>query len=108
MAPGLSLVATPGETPGHLALRLRSGGSALYWIGDLVHHSMEFEHPEWVMAGGDARALRYSRDRVFREAAASDAVVVWAHAPMPGWGRVEVSGHAFRWRPLQPEATPRP
>jgi glyoxylase-like metal-dependent hydrolase (beta-lactamase superfamily II) len=108
VALGLSLLATPGETPGHFSVRLRSGGSALYWIGDLVHHSIEFEHPDWVMAGGDAQALRSSRDQIFREAAASDAMVVWAHAPMPGWGRVEVNGDAYRWRPLPPEVMPGP
>jgi glyoxylase-like metal-dependent hydrolase (beta-lactamase superfamily II) len=103
IAPGLSLLATPGETPGHLCVRLRSSGNDFYWIGDLVHHSMEFEHPDCVMAGADAHALRRSRDRIFHEAAAGGGTIVWAHAPMPGWGRVEVNGHAFRWRPLPPE-----
>jgi glyoxylase-like metal-dependent hydrolase (beta-lactamase superfamily II) len=100
IAPGLSLLATPGETPGHMCVRVRSADSALYWIADLVHHSMEFEHLDWAMQGSDAEALQRSRQRVFHEAAASNALVVWAHAPAPAWGRVEIRGNGFRWRPV--------
>jgi glyoxylase-like metal-dependent hydrolase (beta-lactamase superfamily II) len=100
IAPGLSLLSTPGETPGHLCVRLRSAGGTLYWIGDLVHHSMEFEHPDWAMEGADAEALQRSRDHVFGEAAGSGALVVWAHATAPGWGRVEATRSGFRWRPV--------
>jgi glyoxylase-like metal-dependent hydrolase (beta-lactamase superfamily II) len=100
IAPGLSLLATPGETPGHLCVRLRSAGSTLFWIGDVVHHSMEFEHPTWAMVAGDADALHLSRLRIFREAVDSNAIVVWAHAPSPSWGRVEVQGGGYRWRPI--------
>jgi glyoxylase-like metal-dependent hydrolase (beta-lactamase superfamily II) len=99
IAPGLSLLAAPGETPGHLCLRLRSADSTFYWIGDLVHHMMEFVHLDWAMESGDAQALQRSRERIFHEAAETDALVVWAHAPMPGWGRVEVQGSGYRWRP---------
>jgi glyoxylase-like metal-dependent hydrolase (beta-lactamase superfamily II) len=107
IAPGLSLLATPGETPGHMCLRLRSKGSALYWIGDLVHHLMEFEHADWVLQGSDPEALQRSRQRVFQEAAAAHALVVWAHAPLPGWGRVEVDGTGFRWLPVAGEGASR-
>ena len=40
-----SIVATPGETPGHQILRLHSEGQTLYILGDLIHHPIEIEQP---------------------------------------------------------------
>jgi hypothetical protein len=28
---------------------------------------------------------------------------VWAHAPLPGWGRVEARGPGFRWHEVPGE-----
>jgi glyoxylase-like metal-dependent hydrolase (beta-lactamase superfamily II) len=99
IAPGLDLLATPGETPGHLSLRLRSGGETFYWVGDLVHHHIELDRPDWGPTA-DAAALQASRRRIWAEAAESGAVVVWAHEAFPGWGRLEATAGGYAWRPL--------
>lgn len=103
IAPGLRLLATPGETPGHLAVRVESRGQVFLWLGDLVHHRLELDRLDWVLANSDRAALERSRRRVLADAAATDAVVLWAHARFPGWGRVSAAPDGrFRWTPRPP------
>ena len=45
-APGVTLLPTPGETAGHLVVRIESEGERLYVLGDLVHHACEVAHPD--------------------------------------------------------------
>jgi glyoxylase-like metal-dependent hydrolase (beta-lactamase superfamily II) len=97
VAPGISLVPAPGESPGHCVVRVRSAGRAFYHLGDLVHHWCEIVHPDWAPAGRDARVLAEARARILAEAAAAGAVVVYAHEPFPPWGRVVRDGSAYRW-----------
>ncbi len=97
LAPGLRLLRTPGETPGHLAVRIESRGEVLYWAGDLFHHRLELEHADWVLDGGDAQALGDSRQRVLDDAAGCGALIVWAHAPFGGPVRVHRTDRGFRW-----------
>ncbi len=97
IAPGITVLAAPGESPGHCVLRVRSGGETLLYLGDLVHHPCEVEYPEWVSPGRDAQALQASRERIFREAVESDATVVFTHAPFPPWGRIVRADGGYVW-----------
>ena len=42
---GIYLIMAPGETPGHLGVRLQAGAEPLYLLGDLYHHRAELEDP---------------------------------------------------------------
>ena len=97
IVPGIALLPSPGELPGHLAVRVRSAGRSLYVLGDLVHHACEVEHPDWAPPGRDVDALRASRDRLFAEASSEEAVVVTAHERFPPWGRIVAAGDGYRW-----------
>ncbi|MEA2682290.1 MAG: hypothetical protein QOK05_618 [Chloroflexota bacterium] len=97
IAPGLTILKAPGETPGHLCLRAESAGKNFFWLGDLVHHRLELDHLDWVLAGGDAAAMEASRRRILGMAAGSNALVLWAHATFPGWARVRRQGDSFLW-----------
>lgn len=97
VAPGVTMIPTPGETPGHCVVRIRSAGESFYYVGDLFHHPCEVEHPDWAPVNRDLAANRTSRLRVFAEAAASRATVVFSHARFPAWGTIFASADAFRW-----------
>ena len=45
--PGITAVAAPGHTPGHMALNVSSGGEHLLCISDVVLHPIHLEMPEW-------------------------------------------------------------
>ena len=89
---GLTLLPAPGETPGHQILWLKGGqemGDA-YFVGDLFHHTFEFDelgrHPVWA----DAQALEASKLMLAERAASSDARIFFTH--IKGACRVERKG----------------
>ncbi len=97
VAPGIAILHAPGETPGHSILRVRSGGEAFYYLGDLFHHPCEFEHLDWVSPGRDRPAAIASRRRLIEEAVAGDATLVYTHGQFPPWGHVVTEGDGYRW-----------
>jgi len=97
VAPGISMMHSPGETSGHCVVRVRSGRERFYFAGDLFHHRCEIEHPGWVSPNRDPTVMRASRDRVIAEAAGSRATVVFAHEAFPAWGRISLRGIDAQW-----------
>jgi glyoxylase-like metal-dependent hydrolase (beta-lactamase superfamily II) len=92
---GVSIVPTPGETPGHQAVRVESAGEVLYILGDLYHHAVEVEQPEWGVHWADAGATARSREALATAALAEDALLVAAH--IPGVGRIRRTLSGLRW-----------
>jgi hypothetical protein len=76
-------------------VRVQSGGEILYVIGDLVHHAIEVEHPDWMVRWADVEAMRATRQWVFADALATHALLVAAH--IAGFGRIERAGDGLRW-----------
>lgn len=97
IAPGVTIIPAPGETPGHLIVRLQSAAERFYFLGDLFHHPCEVEHIDWAPPGRDRAALRGSRERLIAEAMRHRASLVFAHGRFPGWGRVVRAGGGYRW-----------
>jgi glyoxylase-like metal-dependent hydrolase (beta-lactamase superfamily II) len=101
VVPGVTTVPTPGETPGHRAIRIESNGEVCWHLGDIAHYAVEFEHPDWLTpTRRDAAAMLASRQRVFPRIVADDALVTWSHARFPGWGRIVTAGDGYRWQPF--------
>ena len=99
IAPGITLLPTPGETPGHLVARVESEGERFYALGDLFHHGREFERLDWAPPGRDVEANQRSRERLLAEVAPSRALLVFTHERFPPWGRAEVApAGGYRWR----------
>lgn len=96
IAPGVEIIPTPGETPGHVMLRVASDGEILYCIGDLYHHVLEVEHATWATTWADPDAIRASRARMVAAAAAEDALLVATH--LRGAGRLARTADGVRWR----------
>jgi glyoxylase-like metal-dependent hydrolase (beta-lactamase superfamily II) len=94
---GVTLVQTPGESPGHQVVRIETSAGNAYYLGDLIHLPAECERVDWTpLAGRDADLLGASRRRIFTEAHGSP--LVFTHARFPAWGRVEqLGGDAWRW-----------
>jgi glyoxylase-like metal-dependent hydrolase (beta-lactamase superfamily II) len=102
LVPGIRAIATPGHTPGHVALAIASDGAELLHVSDVVLHPLHLEHPEWVpsfdMLPGAAAA---SKRRTFDRAAEQQALVFAHHfPPFPSLGHVDRSGEGWQWRPI--------
>jgi glyoxylase-like metal-dependent hydrolase (beta-lactamase superfamily II) len=89
---------TPGHTPGHVALRVRSGGQEAALSGDLMHTALQCAEPEISSCFCVDRALSAKSRRAFLErCAAAHALVLPAHFPHPSGGYVASAGRGFRF-----------
>lgn len=96
LAEGIAVLPAPGETPGHQIVRVQSEGETLYVLGDLFHHQVEVEHPDWMVTWADAGAMLATRQRLMERARAENALLVAAH--ISSVGRLEPSGADMRWQ----------
>jgi glyoxylase-like metal-dependent hydrolase (beta-lactamase superfamily II) len=94
----VALEPTPGHTPGHVSVRIRSGGREAVITGDLMHHPAQCAHPGWASSADvDPEAARTTR-RAFLEAQAGRPVlVIGTHFAGPHAGRIVRDGTAFRF-----------
>jgi glyoxylase-like metal-dependent hydrolase (beta-lactamase superfamily II) len=98
IAPGVTIVPAPGESPGHCVVRLESAGEVCYILGDIIHHACEVAHPGWGPPHADSDALVATRERIFPILASESALLVTAHEPFPPWGRIVDTGDGYRWQ----------
>ena len=98
VAPGVAMIASPGETPGHCHVRVAAGSGRFYYLGDLFHLPCEVEHVEWAPPNRDVASLAASRRRLLAEASAHDSVLVFSHDRFPAWGRLTRAAEGYRWQ----------
>jgi len=95
LVPGVSILPTPGETSGHLAVKVRSQGQTFYALGDLFHHPIEAMEPEWVTTWSDKDACVASRKAIFESALVENALLAATH--IDGIGRFEQRKRGVHW-----------
>ena len=44
---GIRLEPTPGHSPGHVVVHIRSGGREAVLSGDVMHHPLQCRYPDW-------------------------------------------------------------
>ena len=102
----VTLEPTLGHTPGHVSIRIRSGGEDALITGDFIHHPCQMAHPEWTSpADFDKDAAHATRRRMFEDLAGSQTLVIGTHFAAPTAGRVKADGN--NWR-LDVEALAKP
>lgn len=97
----VSLLPTPGHTPGHFSVSISSNGLTAIYLGDVCHHPSHFTHPDWVSEFDTQPALTpATRARMLAFAAERDAILICPHAPSPGLGRLTRTREGFQWQAL--------
>jgi glyoxylase-like metal-dependent hydrolase (beta-lactamase superfamily II) len=91
----VSIIAAPGESPGHQIVRVQSFEKILYCVGDLYHHPAEAEHPTWHAQWADAESILASRNSFTSKALAENALVIATHIPTIGQLQQTQSGVAW-------------
>lgn len=89
LTPGISLLLTPGHTPGHQCVFLASQGEKAVITGDLTHTPMQLNHPDW-RAGPDLdpdQAVQ-SRTALFDRIEREGLMLCAGHFPYPSIGSV--------------------
>ena len=96
---GISAIAAPGHTPGHMALAITSRDRQLLCISDAVLHPIHVEQPEWHTAVDFApEQVVSTRRRLLKKAATERALVFAFHFPFPGLGHVTQKEDTWQWR----------
>ena len=99
VVPGVEAIDSSGHTPGHTSFMVHGGSEPVVILGDAISNAaVSFAQPAWP-SGSDQDAEQGIKTRValLDRLAADKAAVVGFHLPMPGEGRVERDGTAYRF-----------
>ena len=105
IAPGVTAVPLPGHTPGHMGLRVASGGQTVMIWGDIIHApAYQFSHPDWSVAfDADIPTAIATRQRLLDMVASDDTLIAGMHMDFPAFGYVERRGDAYRYTAAPPD-----
>jgi len=89
VAPGVSIMSTPGHTPGHNSIVLSSGAERAIVMGDVIHCPVQLEEEEWgCVFDVDPALARATRDSLLAELEGSDTLMAAGHFSDFSFGRV--------------------
>jgi len=99
---GVTAMATPGHTPGHMGYMIDSNGQQLAILADMTNHYVwSLAHPDWeVRFDADKAQAAATRRTVLGMLAADRVPMVGYHMPFPAMGFVETRGDGFHWIPV--------
>lgn len=94
--PWLTFEPSPGHTPGHVCVRLRTRAGEAVFAGDLMHRTVQVAEPQWSSQFCYDPAKASETRRAFVERHADSGVLILAaHFPRPGYIVRQGSGHRF-------------
>src|SRR6266571_4054790 len=90
----MNLIPTPGHSPGHVSVELRSGGEQALLTGDVLHHPCQMAHLDWASTVDfDAAQSTRTRRELFSRLAETPTLIIGGHFAA---GRVLRDRDAFR------------
>lgn len=95
----LWLEPTPGHTPGHVSVRLRSGDGDAVITGDLMHNPVQVAEPGWASHfDSDPEQARQTRRAFCARYADAPVAVLGTHFHHPTVGRIVRHREGESWR----------
>ncbi|HET7492585.1 MAG TPA: MBL fold metallo-hydrolase [Bradyrhizobium sp.] len=92
---GISLIPTPGHSPGHMSVHIRSQGEEGLLCGDVAHHPCQMAHLDWSStADSDPVQSAATRGDLFSRLADRPVLVIGGHFD---GGYIQRDGDAFRF-----------
>jgi glyoxylase-like metal-dependent hydrolase (beta-lactamase superfamily II) len=99
LTPSLVTLPTPGHTPGHTSIVVRSNGQEAYIIGDAFITPVDVAEPEWPTAwDGDKAETVRTRKMLLQRIEPANALVGASHLPAPSIGRFVVVNGRRTWQ----------
>ncbi|HSU97044.1 MAG TPA: MBL fold metallo-hydrolase, partial [Gemmatimonadaceae bacterium] len=95
---GIGVILTPGHTPYHQSIVIRSAGETAIFLGDVVPTHAHLPLP-WIM-GYDVEPLvtLESKRGLLKRVEQEDWTVIFEHDAIVPWGRVQFDGKAYSLR----------
>ncbi|MGE0680396.1 MAG: MBL fold metallo-hydrolase [Candidatus Binatia bacterium] len=80
----VTLVPTPGHTPGHCSVQLRSRGQTAMITGDMMVHPVQIAEPQWSQRADTDKALAIAtRTRFVNQHCDTDTLILGTHFNTP-------------------------
>jgi len=100
LCPEVSLLPTPGHSPGHVCVRIQSRGEEALITGDAIHHPVQMAHPDWCSdQDHDREHSKASRSRLLADCAQRGVLVIGTHFMTPTAVRICQAGSTYRFAP---------
>jgi glyoxylase-like metal-dependent hydrolase (beta-lactamase superfamily II) len=91
----ITLIPTPGHSPGHVSLHIRSEGEEGLLTGDVAHHPCQMAHLDWSStADSDPGQSAKTRRELFARFADRPVLVIGGHFDA---GHIKRDGDAFKF-----------
>ena len=83
-----SLTPTPGHSPHHCCVNIRSRGQHAVVTGDMMHHALQCREPDWsTIFDTDTEQAAQSRRSFLGQVADTGTLMLPIHFPARPWGR---------------------
>ena len=93
------LTPSPGHSPGHVCVNVKSGGAHAMFTGDVMHHALQCIEPGWsTIFCWDFEQSSETRRKLLDGLADTDTLVIPTHFPGPTAGHVIGNGSGLRYR----------
>jgi len=93
-----SLTPTPGHSPCHCCVNIRSRGKEAVITGDMMHHALQCREPSWsTIFDVDRDQAEASRRKFLGSVAGTGTLILPIHFPNPTVGLVEADGDRFHY-----------
>jgi glyoxylase-like metal-dependent hydrolase (beta-lactamase superfamily II) len=91
----ITLIPTPGHSPGHMSVHIRSAGGEGLLTGDVAHHPCQMAHLDWSsLVDSDPVRSVVTRRELFSRFADTPTLVIGLHFDA---GHIKRDGDAFRF-----------
>jgi len=94
----VSLIPTPGHTPGHVSILIKSAGEQAVITGDMFHHPCQMAQPGWIdMADTDSSLAEKTRIAFMQRFGDASTTVLGTHFATPTAGKIVPDGDGYRF-----------
>jgi glyoxylase-like metal-dependent hydrolase (beta-lactamase superfamily II) len=95
----ITMIPTPGHSPGHMSLLIVSDGEQALLTGDVAHHPCQMAHLDWASTvDTDAKQSTATRRQLFSRFADTAVLVIGGHYNA---GHIKREGEAFKFIALK-------
>ena len=93
----VSLIPTPGHTPGHVSVKIESKGETAIITGDLMHHPCQIAHSHWqCTADSDNDQATRTRKQFLQTYSDEPVLIIGTHFAGPTAGKIISDGDTYR------------
>lgn len=92
----VSLIPTPGHTPGHVSILIESKGKSALISGDFLYHPCQIAFPDWSTEADTDQALTVeTRYKILSQLAENNTLLIGSHFSEPVIGQVKKEDQKF-------------